>query len=302
MLDGIVSARAHLPRMVLFARVVEHGSFSAAARALGLSRSAVSEAISTLEEFMDCRLLQRTTRTVRPTELGELLYARCRRIADELDTGMAELEARREGPQGTLRMTAPEVLSDQLVVPAIAKLYRTAGIEVELWIDDQRRDLVREGFDLSVRVGKPRDSSMTIRRLGRSEEVLVASPAVASRLDDPEQLRHTAWVGHESISPRVTLRDLRGKRRTFAIKAAIRTNSTYTLRSMAVQGLGCALMPYLVARPELEAGRLVRVFPDLRAQSLDMFVLMPSRKHVPARVRLLLDALGQRLDQLRLDL
>lgn len=296
----MTDVRAQLPRMVLFARVVEERSFSAAARALGLSRSVVSEAVAALEESMGCRLLHRTTRAVRTTELGELFYARCRRIAEEADAGVAELSARLEGPQGTLRLTAPQGLSEELVVPVVAQLRRRTGMEIELVVDDQHRDLVREGFDLSVRMGRPKDSSLTIRRLGRSEEILVAAPEVAGRFQTVEALRGASWVAHTSISRRLTLRDDRGKRRAVEIGTAVRTNSTHALRALTIAGAGVAMMPYFLARPALETRALVRVLPRLRAHSIELFVLMPSRQHVPAGVRMLVDALVERVASLQL--
>lgn len=286
--------------MVLFARVVEQGSFSAAARALGLSRSVVSEAVAALEESMGCRLLHRTTRAVRTTELGELFYARCQRIAQEADAGVAELEARMEGPRGTLRVTGPQGLSEELVVPVIAELRRRTGLEIELVVDDEQRDLVREGFDLSVRIGRPKDSSLAIRRLGRSEEILVAAPSVAARIETIDALRSAPWVAHTSIPRRFTLRDDRGKRRSLEIGTAVRTNSSHAQRALVVAGSGVSMMPYFFARPALEARTMVRVLPHLRAHSLELFVLMPSRQHVPAGVRMLVDALVQRVGSMTL--
>ncbi|MEM9490353.1 MAG: LysR family transcriptional regulator [Myxococcota bacterium] len=292
--------RANLSRMMVFARVVEAGSFAGAARELGVARSVASEAVSTLEAELGCRLLHRSTRALRLTEAGEAFLERCQRMVDEARDAFAAVAATQERPTGVLRVTAPRMVADDLLVPVLADLIREHQLQVEIRTDDRRLNLVAEGFDASLRVGSTSTPGQIVRKLGKSEELLVAAPALAAEIRTPDELRAQSWICHDQIAGRVTLYSAQRKRVTVAMRALVRANDVVTMRKLVCAGVGVAMIPRLAVAELMRSGELVHLLPQYRIPPIEIFVLLPTRKHLPLRTRLLIQGLKERIREVSL--
>lgn len=171
-----------------FARVVESGSFTAAAKQLQTAKSSVSETVRALEEALGVRLLDRTTRRVRPTDAGLAFYARCRRLLEEADNARAEAQALHAGPVGKLRIGAPDGFAPHYLVPSLTGfLGEYPGIEVEFVEAMALAKLVDEGLDLAIRITRAPEDGLVVRRIGTSEPVVVAAPSYLATYGTPVQ-------------------------------------------------------------------------------------------------------------------
>ncbi len=289
------SLRSNLSRMLMFTKVAQTGSFSAAARQLSITRSVVSEAISALEDELGCRLLHRSTRALRLTRAGEAFLARSSRMVDEAEAAVRAVARSQERPTGVLRVTAPRVIAEYLLVPVIAKLAHEHGLQTDLRVDDRRLDLLDEGFDASVRVGRPHKAGHVIRKLGNMDRALVAVPALAEQAKSPGDLNALAWVVHDAVSRRFTLRGPGCERTQIHMRAAVAVNDTGAFRALVCAGVGLGLIPSVVVRDDLAAGTLIRVLPAHNAGTSQIFVSLASRKHLPLRTRLLIDGLKEHI-------
>ncbi|MEM6992845.1 MAG: LysR family transcriptional regulator [Myxococcota bacterium] len=284
--------RASLPRMVVFAHVAELGSFTAAARELRSSRAAVSMAVAALEEELGVALLHRTTRSVRTTAAGDELAAGCREVQRVGRASLAEVAAHSERPVGVLRVTAPAgILGEKFVAPVLAELVRDHGVVVELQCSDALQPLADGGYDASIRIGTPRQEGLIMRRVGRTAEIVVAVPALAERARAADDLSELGWVVHGSLPRRFVLTGPGRQRTTIVMRESAVVNDGGAMLGLLRAGAGLGLVPRLGVAHELERGALVEVFPGRHVRSADIFVLLPSRKRVPKRVRLLLDAM-----------
>lgn len=211
-----------------FARVVESGSFTGAAARLQTAKSSVSDAVRSLEERLGVRLLERTTRSVRPTEAGRLLYARCQRLLDEAAVARAEARALRVTPSGLIRIALPESFGERYILPGIAGfLARFPAIRVELVSGARHTRLVEEEFDLAIRIAETPEPALVVRRIGVSKIIIVAAPTyLAARgapVEPSDLVRHacvgaapplpwhTEWrVGGEGVRVRPVLSSAQG--------------------------------------------------------------------------------------------
>ncbi len=288
-----------LAEMRTFERVAAHESFAGAARELGLSPSAVSKQIRALEERLEVKLLQRTTRQVTLTQAGQAYLERARKILGEVD----ELEMTVRGlhfePRGTLRVSAPQDFGRLYLceaVGAFAAEYPHLRIEFEM--TDRKVDVVEEGFDVAVRVAKLASSTLVMRRLGRCERVLCASPAYLAAYGTPES--PAALGSHNCIeydyaeSNSWTFR-VAGRAQTVAATGRLRANSAWALRSLALAGQGIALMPRFLVHEDLAEGRLVSVLANALDADLDVMALLPPGRHVSAKARAFVDFIAERL-------
>ncbi len=279
--------RVELNELAIFTRVVQAGSFSAAARSLGMPKSTVSRKVSELEARVGARLLQRTTRKLGLTDAGRIYFGYSARIvaeAEEADRAIGNLKS---APCGLLRVTAP--LSFAMLGPAVAAfLRRHPDVQLELVCTDRRVDLVEEGFDLAVRAGRLDDSSLVVRPLGVLRRVLAAAPGYCRRhgtAKRPEDLeRHTGLVfGGGTARGAWSLQS--GERKVeVRINARMTVNDFEVLGDAVRAGLGIASMPALFIEEDLRKGRLVRVVPGWRAEDVPLQALYPTSRHLSPRV------------------
>lgn len=277
-----------LNAMVLFARVLQHGSFSEAARRTGTPVSTLSRKVSALERQLGVRLLERTTRAVNPTDSGREYFLYCEQIVDALDGAQAALKKRQVEVTGTLRLAAPPSLSDVLLIPLVdGFLRRHSNVAVKVLVTDRHLDLVQDEVDISLRVGPQPASSLVFRRLVRYRHILVAAPAYlagAQALNEPADLmRHrllgfTKWFEEPSWT-------LSNGSRTERVptKLLVGINDYAGVVRAAVAGMGVAEMPSIVCQRELFLGQLVPVLVDWRFEEVDLSAYYLSKRH-PSRI------------------
>lgn len=277
-----------LNAMVLFARVVQHGSFSEAARRTGTPVSTLSRKVSALERQLGVRLLERTTRAVNPTDSGREYFSYCEQIVDALDGAQAALKKRQVEVAGTLRIAAPPSLSDVLLIPLIDGFLRQyPKVAVRVLVTDRHLDLVQDEVDISLRVGPQPSSSLVFRRLLRYRHMLVASPsyvAGAEALDEPEDLTRHRLLGFTRWFEETTWTLFSGSRTEHVpAKLWLGINDYAGVIRAAVAGMGVAEIPSIVCRRELSRGHLVPVLEDWCFEEVDLSAYYLSRRH-PSRI------------------
>lgn len=285
-----------LDEILIFTRVVQGGSFTAAAAAVGMPKSTVSRKIAELEARVGARLLQRTTRTVSLTDVGRVYYDHCVRIVAEIEEAQLAVSQLQSTPRGLLRVTVP--LTFSCLGPIFAEYLRLyPDVQVDVLCTDRRVDVVEERFDLALRAGATPDTSLVARRLGAVRRRLVAAPEVAKGLGEPKDIAEL--TGHPCIvfAPEGSTWQLRSGARTAEIAVAPRlvVNDYEMLRSVARAGFGVALLPEYLCLEDLRAGRLVPVLPSWSAPEVPLFALYPSARHLSPKVMALLDLLRRRL-------
>jgi DNA-binding transcriptional LysR family regulator len=290
--------------MRLFTRIVERHSFTQAAQDLGLLRSTATQAIKQLESRLGVRLLQRTTRQVRPTLDGEAYYRRCIAILDEVEDAEAAFSGAK--PRGQLRVDVQGTLARHFVLPALPDfLAEHPELQLHIGEGDRLVDLVREGVDCVLRVGDLHDSAMVARRLALLEEVTCASPDYLARHGTPasiEELEGHRAVGFVSsaIGGILPLEfTVAGNVRHVHLPATLTVTGADTYIAAARLGLGLVQVPRYHVEADLAAGRLVDVLPDCPPTPTPVSLLYPHSRQLSPRVRVFIDWLvsefGKRL-------
>ena len=295
------SGSVNLNRLAAFAAVVESGSFTAAAEKLGLTKAMVSRHVSLLEQELGVTLLTRTTRRVSSTEAGTAFYGDCAPMLQEVEAAIARVGGKSEVPTGTLRLTVPEDYGPAVVVPAVAGFLRQhPGIRVELVATDQVVDLVAGRFDLAIRTGWLRESSLRAARLGSFEQVVAASPAYLEAHGTPrrpQDLAEHRWIAltllRSPLTWAFTGRD--GRSVSVRVAPAASTNSTASLRAFMREGIGIAVLPDYMLAADIAAGRLARLLPAWRLPQGGVHAVYPNARHTSAKVRVFVDFLRSRL-------
>ncbi len=251
-----------IDRLAAFIAVADSGSFTAAAERHELSKSSLSDAVAQLERELGQPLLQRNTRRLRVTAAGAEVLQDARELISRIETTLDRARARAASLNGSLRLTSPVDLA-AVVGHWIAEYCALhPGMRVEYLPSDARLDLIEEGFDLALRVGRMRDSSLRAVPLGEFEMVLVAAPAYLAQRGvprEPADLAGHAWLAF-SMMDRPDELELGGER--VKLRTRISTNAVAALKSLALAGAGVAVAPEALVRPELAAGTLRRVLPD----------------------------------------
>ena len=288
-----------LDAMRLFTRVMERRSFTQAANDLGIPRSTATAVIRQLEERLGVRLLQRTTRTVRPTLDGEAYYRRCLAILDDVED--AEGAFRGAIPKGMLRVEVQGTLARHFLVPDLPDFFaRYPGIEIAMSESDRWVDVVREGVDCVLRYGALPDSELVARTVCMLPRVTCAAPAYLERRGTPEtieDLAHHLAVGLRSITTGVVTPfefvTTTGLMRV-EMAAPFSVTGTETFLDGVRRGLGLAQMPVFHIERDLAAGRLVQVLPHHPLPAGPVSVLYPRSRQLSPRVRLFIDWIVQR--------
>jgi DNA-binding transcriptional LysR family regulator len=282
--------------MKVFAAVVEAGSFTAATRVLGMSKAAVSRYVGELEERLGLRLLHRTTRKLSPTTEGEIFYARCRELLDNLDEAEAEVTSRTGEATGLLKVNVPVTFGLMHLAPLWpAFLARHPKLAIDITLSDRVADLVEEGFDIAVRIGQLSASSLISRKLASTRLVLCASPGYLQRRGAPgrpSELLHHDVISYSLFSTGENW-SFTGPDGEVSVKVAprVRTNSGDTIRAAALQHQGIILQPTFIVGADLAQGTLQEIMPGYRSVELGIHAVYPSRKFVSPKVRLLIDFL-----------
>lgn len=277
----------------IFVQVIRSGSFTRAAEVLRVPKSTVSKAVSRLETETGTKLLVRTTRSQTLTAAGKALYDGCVGPLQAIEDAEKSLSGNDSLLMGVLKITAPDDLGTGILAPAAAALIRKyPGLSFDFNYTDRIVDLVKEGFDLAVRIGHLKESGLKVKRVGEVRLILIASPSYLKsegRISKPEDLK-----GHPCLSLSAgryiwPLRSDTGASAQVAIRPRIVSNHMSSLVKAAVAGGGVALVPSFLARPRIESGDIVRVLPHWTSQGLPVSVLSPLAFSSSARLRITTD-------------
>ena len=280
----------------LFTRIVELGSFTEAAGTLNVPRATATHAIKALETRLGARLLDRTTRQVRPTLDGQAFYERSKRVLAELEDAETSLSTHVASPHGTLRLDLHGAHATEIILPRIVEFKaRYPRINLVISSGDRLVDLVKEGIDCVVRAGQPRDSSLVARPLAEMPEIICASPDYLARHGTPmhprELSEHQAIGffsrGNENRYPFTVLVD--GQVTEWEAKGWISVSDAACYTSAALAGCGLIQVPRFRLEEYLQAGRLVQVLPEWPCPTLPVCALYPFHRQLSPRVRVFVD-------------
>lgn len=283
--------------MGVFVRVVQSGSFSAAARSLDLTPSAISKQIGRLEDRLGTRLFNRTTRRLNLTEVGSGFYERCRQILSDIDEAEQAVADLRTTPRGTLKLALPAAFGRLHVVPVLpGYLQRFPDMRIDLNQNDRLIDIVAEGMDLAIRIGDLSDSSLIARRLAPNRRVVCAAPAYFAQLPVPEQPQDL--VDHNCLvyTYRASRNDWRFDgpegEETVQVSGNLEANSAEALQSAVLSGLGIGLLPMWLIGADLKAGRMIEVLPQYHVPDSAVYAVYPPGRHLSPKVRSFVDYLA----------
>lgn len=285
----------HWERVEAFIAVVRFGSFAAAARELQVSNSHVSRLVSQLELQLGTQLLYRTTRQIRLTDAGQLYYESCRHLFDGLREAESLLQHHQGQPTGLLKITAATTFGDRYIAPLVNDfqlLY--PQLKVNMYFSNRQVELIEEGFDLGIRMGVMRESTLIAKRLCDRHEYIVGSPAYLARISAPQTLtdleRHNCLVGTRGY----WLLSHQGQRKDLVVHGNWQANSGPALVDAALKGLGLAQLPDYYVDEFLTDGRLVSVLDEFRFTDTGVWVVYPQQRHLAPKVRLFIDFLVER--------
>lgn len=292
-----------LGQIELFCHTAELASFTKAAIRAGVTQAAVSRAVSRLEQHVGVQLFIRSTRSVKLTERGRLYYEQCRQAMQALADAQRELRGDQDAGKGTVRCSFPTSYGHCRVLPVLAEFTtRHPGINLEIQLSNRDVDLIGEGFDIAIRARSQPDSGLIARKIEDASLVIVASPAYIRQFGTPQtldDLQHHRCIEFErprTGQPVSWLIRRNGKDESYFPDASVRImDDILGVSSAALFGLGIAQTYRFIVEQELEAGRLVQLLPQYEGAARPFSVLYPAQRHMPRRVRLLIDFLMERL-------
>jgi len=286
-----------LSEMSVFAKVVSAGSLSAAARDLGVSPAAVSRKLAALEARLGVRLLNRSTRRIALTDEGARYHEACVRILAEVAEAEAAASARRAEPQGVLKVAIPASFGHLHIAPLIPRFAeRYPKVQLALSLSDRAVNLIEEGYDLAIRIGALKDSSLAARRLAPNRRVVCASPEYLRKHGTPrtpEDLVHHNCLTTTDFHMNWEYRDPSGRRGVVRVSGRYACDNWEVLREWALAGLGVALKSTWDVRRHLEDGSLVALLPGYDfATEVSIYAVYPHRRYLPAKTRAFIDFLA----------
>lgn len=289
--------------LYFFAQVVEHGGFTAAARALGLPKSRLSRRLAHLEDQLGVRLIQRTTRRFALTEVGQDYHRRCLAMLAEAEAADQVIQQVRAAPRGTIRVSCPVKLSQMMLASLLPRfMAENPQVKIHLEVTNRRVDVIEEGFDVALRVRaqRPTEASLTMRMLGESKLVVVASPDLIARQGRPahpdELVKFDTLGGIPADGRHVwLLSGPDGAEIEAPIAPRLLADDMVVLREAAVAGAGITLLPANMCCEALAAGRLEVLLPDYPPLPGLVYCVFPSRRGLVPAVRRFLDLLAAEL-------
>lgn len=289
-----------LDALTLFTRIVETSSFTRAANGLNIPRATATHAIQQLEARLGARLLERTTRQVRPTLDGQAFYEHCVQILSELEAAEASLRPSTANLRGILRVDMPSVHASHIVLPRIDDFHRRyPGIELVVGSGERLVDLVREGIDCTIRAGTPSDSTLIARRLAVMPQVICASPDYLAHAGTPrhpqELANHHAvkfFSGDGAMDDTFDL-VVDGKAQAFTVGGWISVNDAGSYAVCALGNCGLIQLPRYHVEDALREKRLIEVLSEWPSPGMPVSALYPHRRHLSPRVRAFVDWIGK---------
>ena len=289
-----------LDAMQLFVRVAELGSFAGAAQQLGVARSVVTRQIAGLEAHLGVKLMARSTRRLTLTSAGTAYLEKCRVILNLVEAAEIGVAEERQTPRGNIRISLPLSFGLKCLAPLLLDFsQRYPEVALDMDYSDRRVNLIEEGIDLSIRVTRRLDAGDVARRIGTSRMRVLASPDYLSRHGQPAhpaELAHHVCLGYTNAGAATSWHFVvDGQLENFPIRSRINANNGDVLTEAAAQGLGIACQPDFIAGSFIAAGRVVEVLADYPGPELGIYAMLPSNRHIPYRVRVLMDFLAARL-------
>ncbi len=289
-----------LNHVALFVKVVETGSFSTAARALGVPKSTISRQIARLEADLGARLLHRTTRRLELTALGRRYYDEVRDGLERLASATDHVSATQAVPSGTIRVAAPVEMGARQIMEIVPEFLRTyPEVAVELVLHDGIVDLVAERIDVAFRTGRMPSSSLVARKLGPARRLLVASPSYLAARGTPRRLAdlhaHDCIVFGPTVDAATWRLDGPDGRVEIRVRGRLAVDAARAALLAACAGVGVALLPDGVVREDLDAGRLRQVLPRYAVEGGGLYLVYPSRRHPSSALRAFVELYESRL-------
>jgi len=283
-----------LDGVAVFVGVINAGSFTAAARALGHSTSYVSKEISRLEERLGSRLLNRTTRTLSLTDAGRAYYERCSQIVIDAENAERSINQLQDKPRGLLRINAPVSFGSQYLLDVLSQfMHRYPEVKLEVEFNDRLIDVVAEGYDVVIRVGEIKDSNLVARKFTSSRAVVVASPDYIKRKGCPEKaedLTQHDCIAYSLLPTPAQLDFYKdGVRSSVTVDPRAMCNSAAIEVAMAVQGIGITRLPLFTCEQEVANGELKIILEDYDKIKFDVYAVYPHRQYLTAKVRAFVD-------------
>ncbi len=295
-------SRTNLNEILIFMAVVDEGSFIAGGQAMGLTRSAAGKAVARLEDRLGVRLLNRSTRALSLSDEGRVFYERGLQILAAVDDAEASVAARPGTPRGLLRLTVPDAFGRLVVLPLLKKyLQAWPETQVEVSFTDRQADIVEEGFDLAVRIGEaPPDTRLVSRVIAKYKAVLCASPSYIAERGEPMKVDELASHDCLIFSSRNRRQSWHflgddGTRVKAQGRSRLRLDSGEALRDAAASGLGIAFLPDFLVAPDLAAGRLRQVLPELEFGDVEIVAIYPTKRLLEPRVRRFIDLMVEEI-------
>ncbi len=279
-----------------FVFVAENESFTQASKKMAISTAQVSRQISALEKRLNIKLFYRTTRKVSLTEEGSVFYQHCRSVLDGLEEAERAITNLQSKPQGKIKLSAPVTYGEQQILPLVNDFIKQySDVEVTAYLSNQQIDLVEEGYDLAIRLGKLTDSSMMAKKLGKRTNYVCASPDYLNQHGIPHSLselsKHSCLLG--------TLDYWRfleaDKEKSIRVTGKLRYNSGFGLVDAALKGLGIVQLPDYYVDQHLQSGELITILDNYQIPDEGIWAVYPHNRHLSPKIRLLVDYLAEQL-------
>ena len=285
--------------LALFALVVEAGSFNKAAQVAGLSTPAVSKKITKLENELGVQLLYRTTRSLNLIEAGKILFQHAKSIHRQVTDAVSAVSNFSQGLSGIIKMTVPTVSGELLLAEVVAQFcQKHPNLTIDMRLENEFSDLVKEGLDLAIRTGVLKDSSLIAKPLIESNWIVCCAPEYASKHGqptEPEQLTaHNCLAYTYQSKGALDWRFTKDKQeQIIRISGNFATNNAQALRKAALAGCGIVYVPRCSVYEDIQRGDLIELLPDYRPRSLGIYAVYPYTRHQPEKIRLLIEHIGQ---------
>ena len=286
----------------VFIRVVDLGSFSKAASEMGIGQSAVTKQVAQLEAKLGSRLLHRSTHGVSVTEIGRIYYEKCKLIAHHVDEAESVAALMQSQLQGVLRISSSVAFGRRVLVPLVVKFMKQhPKVQLEITFEDRYVDLVAQGVDLAVRMGRLADSSLGARYLGVNPWVIVAAPQYLAERGEPKQpqdLTHHDALIYSTVQgdARWLLTGADGQVQSTTVSGPLRSNNLSALLSAVRSGMGLAALPRYVAEESIKTGAVSPVLTSWRLPSQEIHAVYPSPRVLPAKVQTFIDWLQSEMN------
>jgi len=289
--------------MAIFRRVVEAKNFSAVARETNMSQSTVSKHIAALEERLDTKLLNRSTRSIMLTEAGKEYYHHCIRILNDFQEAEASVGKGKIKPTGTLRISTSAAFGRICLLPHMKEFFdQFPDIDIDLLFDDDYIDLVKEGIDLAIRIGPLADSTLIARKIGSSPRVVVASPDYLVKHGRPKKpadlSKHNCLLYSLQKTPNLWyFNSTQEGDESIKVNGRLKASSPDAVCDATVEGLGISILGEWYAREHIKNGRLKVILLDYRPTTYDIHAVYPERRFVPQKVKQMIKFLAEKMKE-----